>query len=344
MSPAIRRHVFSSAAAMVAALSASASANDTEAALGLGGLLFERNDQIVMESEDLYLSSERVRVRYVYRNTGPKPVTILVAFPLPEVPLPGADLDWKEAAYPDWEQRDMQTRVNGVPVQLLRIDVPRLGGKDISARLKSLGWPVRHWDDVGFARRLLSMSADDKSEFVGEGLLTTDGMAAQEVRPAWSVSTSYVRTQTFAPGAPVTVEHSYYPDTGGTVSSALDRSARDETMNGPDGYAARYCVDQAFLRGYDHRRYRTDGTVNDTVLPVETWLSYVLKTGANWKGPIKRFKLTVDKGSPQSLVSLCMDGLKKITPTRFEVIKTDFEPTSDIDILFVEMMPAEGGQ
>jgi hypothetical protein len=39
-----------------------------------------------------------------------------------------------------------------------------------------------------------------------------------------------------------------------------------------------------------------------------------------------------------------MDGLKKISPTRFEVIKTDYEPTRDLDVLFVALIPAEGGQ
>lgn len=332
------------ALALTVALPCAALANDTEAALGLGGLLFERNDQIVMESEDLFLSPDRVRVRYQYRNTGAKPVTILVAFPLPDVPLTGVDPDWEGRAYPDWEQYGMKTRVDGVDVQLMRIDIPKLEGKDISARLRTLGWPTRYWEDERFAQTLRTMSADDKSEYVGEGLLTTDGMAAQEVRPAWTVSTSYVRTQTFAPGVPVTVEHSYYPQTGGTVTTGLDRSARDESMAGPEGYEARFCVDQPFLRGYDRQRYRADGSINEAVFPTETWLSYVLKTGANWKGPIKRFKLTVDKQDPRKLVSLCMDGLTKISPTRFEVVKTDFEPAQDIDVLFITMFHDEGGR
>lgn len=74
------------------------------------------------------------------------------------------------------------------------------------------------------------------------------------------------------------------PMYGGMVGSGLDRSARGETMAGPDGYAARYCVDDAFLASYDRRRYLTDGKVNDLLLPVEAWLTYALAPGANWKG------------------------------------------------------------
>ncbi|MCE2830460.1 MAG: DUF4424 domain-containing protein [Sphingomonadales bacterium] len=32
-----------------------------------------------------------------------------------------------------------------------------------------------------------------------------------------------------------------------------------------------------------------------------------------------------------------MDGLKKIGPTRFEVRKSNFDPTGDIQILFAEV-------
>lgn len=109
-------------------------------------------------------------------------------------------------------------------------------------------------------------------------------------------------------------------------------------------YATCFCVDQAFLRGYDRKRYRADGSVNDDVLPQENWIEYLLSPGANWRGPIGRFRLTVDKGYPDRLVSLCMDGMKKISPTRFEVVKTDYEPDRDLDVLFVALIPAEGGQ
>lgn len=331
------------AAGLLAFLPAPAKANDTQAALGLGGLIFERSDEIAMESEDLYLSHDKVRVRYTYRNLTSKPVTILVAFPLPDVPVDGRDLEWIESAYPDWDAIGMTTKVDGKQVELLRIDVPKLGGKDISARLKERGWPVRYWQDEGFHARLSALSADDKSELVGEGLLSADQLTGHELRPLWTVSTAFVRTQTFPPGKAVTVEHAYEPMIGGTVTSALDREARDENMAGPDGYEARYCVDGPFLRGYDRRRYTADGGRIETVMPVETWLSYVLATGANWKGPIKRFKLTVDKPGPQVLVSLCMDGLTRVSPTRFEVEKTDFEPTRDIDILFLEVVSSDGG-
>ena len=67
----------------------------------------------------------------------------------------------------------------------------------------------------------------------------------------------------------------------------------------------------------------------------ETWLGYVLSSGANWKGPIKDFRLVVDKGAPDKLISFCMSGVKKISPTQFEVKKKNFEPKNDLNILIV---------
>ena len=331
-----------------AALAAPAAwANDTQASTTLGGLIFEQNDQISMDSEDLYLSLDKVRVRYTYTNHGTRPVTLLVAFPLPDVPIEGTDPEWVESSYPDWDTIDMKTLVDGKPVGLMRIDIAKLNGKDIDKRLKELGWPVVHWADPGFAARLNALSADDKSELLGEGLITTEYAPEGEVRPAWTVSTSFVRTQTFPPGVPITVEHSYVPMQGGTVGSGLGRDAREANggqLDPESEYITKYCVDDAFLRGYDRKRYLPTGAENELVFPLEQWVGYALRPGANWKGPIKRFRLTIDKGEPERLVSLCMDGIRKVSPTRFEVIKTDYEPTSDIDLLFVTFAPLEGGQ
>ncbi|MEY4999151.1 MAG: hypothetical protein RIS00_1195 [Pseudomonadota bacterium] len=47
--------------------------------------------------------------------------------------------------------------------------------------------------------------------------------------------------------------------------------------------------------------------------------------------------LIVGKDKPCKLVSLWMDRLKKIGPTRFEVRKSNFDPTGDIQILFAEV-------
>ena len=67
----------------------------------------------------------------------------------------------------------------------------------------------------------------------------------------------------------------------------------------------------------------------------ERRIAYVLTTGANWAGPIGDFHLVVDKGAPDSLVSFCGDGVKKISPTQFELRHANFTPSRDLNILIL---------
>ncbi len=63
-----------------------AAANDSASELAAGGLVLVKTDAITMQREDLTLSPSEVRVRYEMRNDTGKPVTLRVAFPMPEVP------------------------------------------------------------------------------------------------------------------------------------------------------------------------------------------------------------------------------------------------------------------
>jgi len=64
-------------------------------------------------------------------------------------------------------------------------------------------------------------------------------------------------------------------------------------------------------------------------------LKYVLTTAENWLGPIGKFKLTVDKTTPDALVSLCAQGIKKAGPTTFVLAE------EDLSVLFLEPLKEE---
>jgi len=66
-------------------------ANDTSAELSTGGLIFVRNDDVEMPSEDLAISAREVSVRYRFLNRSDKDVTVLVAFPMPDIQVVGPD-------------------------------------------------------------------------------------------------------------------------------------------------------------------------------------------------------------------------------------------------------------
>jgi hypothetical protein len=86
------------------------------------------------------------------------------------------------------------------------------------------------------------------------------------------------------------------------------------------------------LRGIDKIAGETE---ENTAQLRERRINYVLKTGANWLGPAKDFKIVIDKGKPDRLVSFCLDNVKKISPTAFEVRMKDFTPDRDLKILLI---------
>ena len=139
--------------------------------------------------------------------------------------------------------------------------------------------------------------------------------------PAWQVATHVTRTQKFPAGKTITVEHSYKPVAGGSVGGMLDRDYRNRIDSGySTEYAANYCIDKAFAQGFRQKRYQAKGKKGQEGghdygrFYVEHWLAYVLKSGANWRVRSRISVWSIDKGNPDNLLSLCMDGVKKIRP------------------------------
>src|SRR5215510_12117457 len=76
---------------LVLAASPGARANDSAAELSVGGLTFTRSADVSMESEELTITPETVTVKYQFLNKSANPVTLTVAFPLPDIDLGEAD-------------------------------------------------------------------------------------------------------------------------------------------------------------------------------------------------------------------------------------------------------------
>lgn len=324
-----------------------ASANDSSAAIGLGGLELKQNDAISMDSEDLFLSLDKVTVKYRFTNRSSKDVETLISFPLPAIP-DGIAGHLGDTSYPQWKDLEFKTLVDGKAVPLDYREVVTINGKNVEKRLRQLGLPFRFWED-GLDIWMAKLDEAEKAKYLAEGLLKKPDAEYDEIVPAWQVATHVTRTQKFPAGKTVVVEHSYKPIAGGSVGGILDRDYRNLPDSGFPEYAKRYCIDKSFLQGFDKKRYsplpglkKGEASEYNGWFYIEHWLSYVLKSGANWRGPIKNFRLVVDKGEPDRLLSLCMNGVKKISPTQFEVRKTNFEPNADINILIVQFVDPRG--
>jgi hypothetical protein len=302
------------------ALATPAAANDSTAEHEAGGLVLTRTADIDMVSEDLFVSAGEVRVRYVFRNPSPKAIQTVVAFPMPD-----RDLNEEremDVAYPS----GFETRVDGRPVTMKVERKAMVDGVDHSALLRSLGLATDS-DSEALGR----LKPADKKRLVRLGLAALDQSSGQEsetyLEPIWTVRESWFWEQSFPPRRDLVVEHRYVPGTGGSVDAAL---GYPEFRSSPDGRAMirDYCVDPAFLAGLDRLRRRSPATP-------EQRIGYILTTGGNWRSPIGRFRLVVDKGAPGNLVSFCADGVRRISPTRFEVRHTNWRPDRDLKVLVV---------
>jgi hypothetical protein len=303
----------------------SAGANDSTAEKAAGGLVLTRSDAIDMVSEDLFVSADLVRVRYVFRNRTPKEVHSTVAFPMPEDDL--AERNYADVAYP----HDFVTTVDGKPVKMALERKAMLNGKDHSALLTALGIPLSEDMDA----QLDALGKPERTRLLRAGLAEAedggDGSTGHLV-PLWSVQETYHWDQVFPAGRDLAVEHRYAPGTGGSVGTVL---TMPDFRRGAEGraYIARYCADASFLAGVD-RMARAAGDASEA-LP-EMRVGYVLRTGANWRAPIGDFRLVIDKGAKENLISFCAEGVRKISPTQFEVRHKDWRPDRDLDILIVK--------
>jgi Domain of unknown function (DUF4424) len=311
-----------------------AQANDSAAELSVGGLNFTKSADISMESEELTITPDLVTVRYTFRNNAAAPVNLTVAFPLP-------DLDLAEAATYAIPTNDsvnfvgFETKVDGKPVKLNIVQRAVLGTKDIGATLRGLGVPML---PVGAQQiKLTELAQPARDKLIDEGLLMQAGTNDQG-RPlyeaTWTVKTSAVRQQTFAPGRLTTVEHRYRPSVGLSQDTVLRKGLRQNKgmEREVERYRNEYCIQPAFLDALDKLGGRAEGNTGKVQ---ERRIAYRLKTGANWAGPIKDFRLVVDRQKAERLVSFCAPNMKPISPTAIEVSAKDFTPDKDLKILIV---------
>ncbi len=319
-------------------LTSPSAANDTTAEIAVGGLRLTQSDAISLDKEELYISRDEVRVDYLFTNTTNQDVETLVAFPLPEQGFPDGE---DSPIYNLGKDLEFKTLVDGKPVQYEVVTQALAGGEDISALLDKVGLRIdAQWKDgVTPDATLASVDAAARAKLIALDAVKNEGSEAEPFyMQKWVVQTSVTRKQVFKAGASVKVQHRYKPLAGGSVGGGLSPEYRNEDWAKQN--IAKFCIEKDWLKSFDKQLPKHATDQNPTGYN-EIWLGYVLKSGANWKGPIKDFRLIVDKGKPDSLVSFCAEGVKKISATQFEVRKTDFEPTQDLNVLIVDWWKPE---
>jgi hypothetical protein len=148
----------------------------------------------------------------------------------------------------------------------------------------------------------------------------------EHLSPRWRLKTTYFWEQSFPARRDLVIEHWYKPSVGdsvitlvGNTNPELENHAREERKT--------FCTDEDFVETVKRAPHAF----------TERRIQYILKTGANWAEPIRNFTLIVDKGHPDNLISFCAQDIKKISPTQFELHKTNYIPKSNLSILILEL-------
>jgi len=309
-------------------------ANDSAAELSVGGLTFTRSADVSMESEDLMISPDLVTVRYAFRNNAANPVSLTVAFPLPDIDLSEAE-NYAIPTNDPVNFVNFETKVDAKPVKLNIYQRAVLGTKDVSTTLRELGVPLL---PIGAQQlRINELTQTVRDRLVDEGLLMQSGTNDRGMPlydGAWTVKTAAVRQQTFEPGRLINVEHRYRPSVGMSQDTVLRKGLRENKamQNEVERYRNDYCIQPAFLNAVDKLAGSAEA---NTGRLQERRIAYRLKTGANWAGPIKDFRLLVDWRKPERLASFCAPNMRQASPSAIEVSARDFTPDKDLKILIV---------
>lgn len=316
-------------------------ANDSTGFLGTGGIELTRTDAIEMRSEDLRIGLDEIRVSYVFRNVTDQPVDTLVVFPLPDIDL---SRGLTEAAWGFPQQADdfldFRLWIDDQPVRPALERRAVFKGRDVTDRVTAAGamalvpWAPGAYD--GIARTLDPAAL---ARLRADGLIQA---GEDDNTPQWLLRARYHWRQTFPPGRDVRVRHVYRPFVGtaliGRVASIDGRKAVGRYLGDrPDPTGDRYCLDAAIRRTLAAAQAKHP----PPAMPYgAAEIEYIVTTARNWRGPIGRFHLTIDKGAPDNLVSLCWNGLTKTGPTTFESTITDFVPDRDIRLLVFQRASA----
>ncbi|WP_246727487.1 DUF4424 domain-containing protein [Agrobacterium sp. MA01] len=309
-------------------------ANDSMATLEAGGLVFTRSDEITMAKEDLYISPEKVQVKYLYRNTSDKPVSTIVAFPMPKI---GGPIEIMSAVPDEQSDNFMDFSVvqDGKEIEPNLQQRVLVRGIDFTADVEEQEIPLQPLLKET-TEALKTLEPDVIEDWLAKGLIAdinygTGGEASPEYVPVWELESIYWWETTFPAGADVEVEHRYRPSVGGSAGLVFMWDGKPSDAYAE--YQERYCVDDNFLKAAIKLEKKQNPDAG--IYYFEQWLSYILTTGNNWYGPIGDFRLTIDKLNPDSIVSFCGQGVKKTGPTTFEMRAKDFYPERDLNILLV---------
>lgn len=304
--------------------------------LPLGGVVLTKpaDVNVVIEAADISINPESVLAKYRIVNVGVAPATITLTFPMPDLDFSDPDASFAIPGSDPVNFVGLSTRTGGQSGGFTFTQSAQLNGKDITATLRQNKLALV---PIGtFQNQLAALPPDAREKLAQAGVIAQVGNDVQGnplFFPTWTVRTSGAKRHTFAPGEPVELELRYRTSVGMSLDTPLRNPLRSERAlaTNVQQHKTDYCVDDAFFTGLDKIAAATEA---NTAKLRERRIIFVLR-GRTPPAPIKDFRLVVDKGRADRVVSFCLDNLKRISPTAFEMRATDYTPERDLKVLLI---------
>src|SRR5262249_11114087 len=131
-----------------------------------------KSADVSMESEDLRITLDAISVRYQFLNQSAAPVTLTVAFPLPDIDLSDAD----NLAIPVADAANFvgfETKVDGKPIEFKIMQRAVVGDKDVAALLREAKLPLLPSGDL--QDRIDALPSATSAKLVEQGVLIQIG-------------------------------------------------------------------------------------------------------------------------------------------------------------------------
>lgn len=282
------------------------------------GPVFDLPSGMSVERLEVHVSIRSVRLAYVFKSATHRTMHFSIA--LPDMPVDAGediaalDIDSEAAGLAADTQpanyMGLSVRVDGKKLVPGGHGRALLEGKDATRQLLDAGVPLLSGPDGTTWQHL---TPEVRAKLEASGLFYLDAAA-------WTYQADFEWDQSFEPGE-TRVEVSY---------AALADYWSDITVDNfpeiaPGGSATRaYCIDDGLRRAFFRNPFSYDiYTVTHLAAP-----------SSGWRGPVGHYRLVVDKGAAANSVAFCPQAAKKISPTTFEWMATNFTLDHDIGVLF----------
>ena len=304
-------------------ISTCASANDSTARVGAGGLELLKTDNIQMVSEVLEMSTAKIKVTYHFLNTSQKDIKTTVAFPMPAFSIYGIDGSSGDNQRP---LDSFQIFVGGVSVAVQKNHVFLGNDIDVTDKLRKIGLSeaqIFNTETTCGSEDFYKCKLSEEQIAQLKQLKTNGDLDYPQIK-----ETAYWE-QTFPAGKDIEVVHEYKPFVGlyGTGNG-------EKLPNIIAEYGGKEaCASETFksMKAYSDSNKFYWGDIQQ--------VEYILGTGRNWEGPIKKFKLIIKKEKPEQIVSLCFPGkFSKTSPTTLEFSQSNYAPQDKLIVYFYDLV------